>query len=144
MRLFVNRDNTLDVAANDSMNPDNLPIIEVAELPAPIKYCIAVKDKDYTVQAVDNWREKEKAQSLIEYQRQLNILLDLRMSDLMKPLFKSRAEVYAFAGIEGPLQEKAKELVSKFNVYLQLSQEALNGEISVQSLQEFHDLICSE
>lgn len=145
MKLFVNEDNTFDAVAEDSSNPSNLPIIEVLQLPAPLHYCYAVKsDSGYSVEVKENWREEEAAQAPIEFKKQIDILLDARMAELMKPDFKSRAEVYAFAGIEGPLQEKAKELVAKFNTYLQLSQDALESEISVQSLCEFRDLIYSE
>lgn len=145
MKLFVNSDNTLDVVAQDSLNPANLPIVEVSKLPAPIHYCYAVKnDSGYSIGVKENWREEEAVQAPREFRKQIDILLDTRMAELMKPDFKSRAEVYAFANIEGPLQEKAKELVSRFNAYIQLSHDALESEISMQSLCEFRDLIYSE
>lgn len=145
MKFFVDTDGSLTAAADDCLNPNNLPIIEV-ELPAPIQYCRGkLQDGVMQLVVVEDWQRTEESEAVSQFKKQLTILVDQRVAELILAAgFKSRAEVLGFAANEGPLQEKAKTIVDSMNLYMNLAQEAVKGQISMQALFEFRDLLASE
>jgi hypothetical protein len=128
MRYFVHQDNTLSVCiVDDPVNPDNLLIVEIEKLPAPLEFCTWV---DGDLQVKTDWEIEQIQQEFNTYVKQLDAEVEQYL------LKKANAKGYrtidramSQAAVEGPYQKEAIAFCKLYGTCWQMFEAEVAKEI---------------